>query len=223
MGGKNHQPCRQFLASSTKMSRAVSLATIQIEMTNVALEDILIEEMSGGRSSIDAFLAQVRVAYSSQNDILAAIAVLEDDMSLHDYKDLPPLHTLDLSSIGKSFESSGLVDYCAYTAVKEIFVRGSFYAVLKHFRQAVIAVKSHINSIAVAVESLREDTTSGNLELALEENHSGNLRVPFARLYTSWDKFQQEFLASSLISTEVWYAFNGFGSLTKRAVLSRAA
>jgi len=42
-------------------------------------------------------------------------------------------------------------------------------------------------------------------------------------LYTAWAKFNQEFLASSICSTELWYSFNGLGSLTAGGIVDRIA
>lgn len=45
----------------------------------------------------------------------------------------------------------------------------------------------------------------------------------FAVLYTAWTKFNALFLASSLLSTELWYAFTGKGSLAPTKLQLRAA
>lgn len=53
----------------------------------------------------------------------------------------------------------------------------------------------------------------GDLNLVLEQNQALNFRREFVVLYSAWASFEQAFLISSLISTEVWYRFNRFGSL----------
>ncbi len=56
MGGKNHQPCRSWLPESTKMSRALSELTAQIEFANLALEDAIITEDEGEGKSLSTVI-----------------------------------------------------------------------------------------------------------------------------------------------------------------------
>jgi len=71
------------------------------------------------------------------------------------------------------------------------------------------------------------DTTAaanvGKLNLVLEENRSGNFKQEFARLYCAWAKFQQLFLASSMLSTDLWYRNCGVSSLLSPQVRESAA
>jgi len=39
-----------------------------------------------------------------------------------------------------------------------------------------------------------------------EENQEDNFKEAFAKLYTQWLRYMQDFLASSLVSTEIYYA-----------------
>ena len=48
-------------------------------------------------------------------------------------------------------------------------------------------------------------------------------KAEFAKLYTKWNDFRARFLASSIISTELWYAHTGKGSLAPTAAQLRAA
>lgn len=52
MGGKNHQPCSGYLALSTKLSRSLSLANAELELANVALEDLILAELDGNTGSL---------------------------------------------------------------------------------------------------------------------------------------------------------------------------
>jgi hypothetical protein len=68
----------------------------------------------------------------------------------------------------------------------------------------------------VQVSALEGIARKGEVTRTLEENRPGNIKEAFANLYCAWAKFNQDFLASSLLSTELWYAFNGYGSLAGR-------
>ncbi len=90
------------------------------------------------------------------------------------------------------------------------------------FDHSVWTLEVNTQSLITKISALNDAAQKGEVNLVLEENRPGNIKESFACLYTAWAKFQQDFLASSLLSTELWYAFNGYGSLVGREAQLKA-
>lgn len=94
----------------------------------------------------------------------------------------------------------GMVNNVSFTRIQELFDRGGFYAVLRHLNHGVSRLTTLTTDLITSFQGLEARTGDGELNVVVEQNEPGNIKVPFARLYTAWTHFVQEFLASSMIS-----------------------
>jgi|SRR3989344_1993571 len=216
MGGINHQPCSHYLRWSTRLSRAISLSRAELDLANVALEDVIVAELEGCRESRDNLVSHLKASLASLQDAKKMISDLRHVMEENGYKDLPTLHTLDLGEIGEQLSQSGLVERQAWDEMVKNMRTGTFFANLDLFTSALNDLHYKTSALMMVFGRVQNRSLS---EVA-EENQSSNFRIAFARLYTSWSSFHAHFLASSILSTEIWYAYMGYGSLVSTKKVS---
>lgn len=213
MGGQNHQPCSSYLGSSTKLSRSLSLAYAHLELGNVALEDVLLAEFANERSPIQAILDQLELSDDALVASLSNCKELRDLMDALSYQDLPALRELDLVSLGEQLSSMGMLQQKSWTRICQIMAEGGFYKVLDYFEERIAGLRAKSATLVQQIQLLEEPAELGEVNLVLEENRRGNIRPAFGELYTFWGSFHQDFLASSLLSTELWYTHDSRQSL----------
>lgn len=222
MGGKNHQPCGGYIRQSTIASRFHSLVGIAIESVNINLEDAIIADMNRehdqSNAYIDNTIKNLEATLEQLDGLRDAIIDLMDEMDVNGYQDLPPIHSLDWDAIGRDFADRKMVAGDAWNHVGFILGSGGFKALFTAYAQDVANIKQSVTELL----RLFENRPNENITIILEENRDGNMRPMFAQVYQSWNAFSQRFLASSLISSEIWYAFNGYGSMTQSGVISVA-
>jgi len=214
MGGINHQPCGSYLRLSTLLSKRLSLARSELELANNVLEDLILDELEEGfGTSVTGIVDRLR---NSQSDLQGALGTLEDlrvQMKNLGYEDLPTLGTTDLIELGLFLTHEKVVENHAWTQVTQTMRTRGFYGMLEVFEQDISNLIVLTDKLAALVLENEPIASGGNLRIILEENRPGNFKVEFARLYSAWAGFQQIFLASSILSTELWYRFNDSGSL----------
>lgn len=213
MGGKNHQPCREYIPTSTRMSRFASLAFAHLELANVALEDILLAEMDGKIGDFDAIKSHLALSQQSVGDLIDTIVKLKAEMDQRGYYDLLAVHPVDLDAIGKAFVANNMISATAWSEVSRNARAGGFHENIALIHNCARTLTEYTAKLDKKVTELQKNANEGAVTQILEENLQGNLKPEFAKLYCAWNRFQEIFLASSLLSTEVYYAFNGFGSL----------
>lgn len=213
MGGKNHQPCKKYLPDSTEISRELSLAYAELELGNVVLEDLLLAEVNGGRGSVDGILESLGASSEALERTVTIMHSLRERMDEFDFVDLPTLRSTDLVDLGERFVSDGLVTVEAWSVVSRAMRDNGFVTMLAFLESRVRELVALTRNLSEAVKVLRPAAATGMVTLILEENRRGNLKPAFAKLYCAWSSFNQVFLASSLLSTELWYSFTGRGSL----------
>ncbi|MGK2849238.1 MAG: hypothetical protein ACSLEX_04220 [Minisyncoccota bacterium] len=219
MGGKNHQPCRAYLLNSTKLSKHLSLAYAHLELSNVALEDILISELAPERDNQSSgfiypvLMHELSISAQELQNAHEALGRLRTQMETEDFVDLPSLQRLDLDAIGEVLGSQGLVDRKAWVQAMKIMRRGGFFGMTRRFEADIIDLLELNRALQIKFQQLEETINQGNLSMVTEENRYGNFKAEFAAHYTKWITFNGLFLASSLLSTELWYAFTGKGTL----------
>ncbi len=224
MGGINHAPCGRYLRNSTMISRGLSSAYASLEQSNIAFEDLILAELDGGQ-----FRRPTKVCEhlaSSKTQILLAISVCEllrAQMEQENYTDLPAKKQINMSALGKRLSENGIVSEASWEAVSGIMKGGSFYDLLEVIKSRLIDLGEKTDLLATKFKQFcsREHLTL--LTAVMEQNLPGNVKVEFAQLYSSWANFHQLFLASSMFSTEVWYAEKGYGSLTATPAASKVA
>lgn len=223
MGGQNHQPCRDYLENSTKLSRAVSVAMACLETANVELENALLQDLCSGTTNIEGVVKSLVDSEGALVDAFRQIASLRKRMDENSYQDLPSLQRLDLDLLRECFSADRMIDGDSWRVIAGIMQAGGFYAVLDHFEAHVSELAKLTSALRFQIQRLRQAAVRGELNFILEENRPGNIKKLFARLYTAWSVFKGEFLASSMLSTELWYAFNGYGSLAEKNKAVHAA
>jgi hypothetical protein len=224
MGGKNHQPCRSYLLNSTMMSRAMSLAFISVELANVALEDVIIAELGAGQGDHGPIVSHLNQSVRHLNDMDNALLQLTEQMRKESFRDLPSLATTDLRLFGQQAKSEDLhTSKDDWMVAEETMRKHGFWGMAEVFEKQIKHLVSLTGDLAVRVQECSDSNNASGMHVELEENGKFNFKPEFAKLYTAWSSFQQLFLASSLISTELWYRFNGFGSLLSDQKTIRAA
>lgn len=224
MGGKNHQPCRNFLGNSTRMSLALSAAFIAFEQVNLGLENHLLAELDGTGIS---YVSDIEQAFGdSRREIVnfrSAIAALLQQMRDENYQELPSVASMNLVHLGTQLREAGIAtSERAWQDVSQMMKgpRG-FYAILDTFDEKITSIDRLTTTLGEKMRSaIRSNTPLADL---LEGNGDGNFKVDFAKLYSAWTYLQQLFLASSMLSTEAWYRFTEVGSLVDVEVGQRAA
>lgn len=213
MGGKNHQPCNIYLERSTQLSRCLSVAYAEVELGNVALEDVILAELRGDTASVQPIKSHLRSSRTALREAFSVADALRDQMDQNDFVDLPSLWNTDLDVIGNTFTAKKMVNEEAWLKITAIMETGGFYAVLARFMEGIRELTQKTSILFLQVEGLEEVASRGGVHHVLEENHEGNIKEAFASLYTAWNSYSQDFLASSLLSTELWYMACNYGSL----------
>lgn len=228
MGGKNHQPCRSYLLNSTKLSRHLSLAYAHLELSNASLEDIIIGELTSehgcqGGDHYPVLMHELDVSTHELRNAQEALLRLRTQMQTDGFIDLPSLGRIDLDSVGAHLVHQDVVDYDGWTQAKSIMEKGGFFEMTHYFETGLIELLDLSQGLHTRFQELKQNICQGTLSMVTEENQAGNFKIEFAILYTRWGQFNKLFLASSLLSTELWYAFTGKGSLTSPESQFRAA
>lgn len=224
MGGKNHQPCRTYLPNSTRLSRHLSLAYAHLEFGNAVLEDILLSELNTTHTSATALTlySQLDDRFKGSVEELGmagqASADLRKQMAKAGFVDLPTIDKIDLTAIGADLAERGMINLASWQHIQKCMVSGGFYEVLDNFDAKINELIKLTRSLQSKFESLRPAITEGSLTDIVEGNLPGSFKPEFATVYTAWTEFNALFLASSLMSTELWYAFTGKSSLAPNMV-----
>jgi hypothetical protein len=231
MGGKNHQPCKSYLLNSTRLSKHLSLAYAHLELGNAALEDILIGELSPDHDSAaamtcyDRLNAEMSASITELGRVQLSLADLRQQMDDTGFVDLPTLQRIDLTAIGAALAFQGMVSPSAWKSVQERMTSRGFYEMIRYFDNDITELLGLTRKLWQDKfrDHLKHPVAEGKLTDIVEENAPGSFKREFAAVYTKWIEFSAVFLASSLMSTELWYAFTGKGSLVPSAQQLHAA
>ncbi len=215
MGGKNHQPCRTHLLPATQLSRFLSLGLAQLELGNVALEDLLICELKGGQGNVDRIVSLMEQSRKALLSARSACNELRGSMSKQRYVDLPTLRTTDLPMLGERLRSQNMVDSGAWDWVSTVMLDSGFAGILDWFCSEIEEIERKTGRLQDAISALSSSAERREVVSVIEENRPGNIKVAFADLYTTWSNFNARFLASSMLSTSLWYSFSEYPTLVQ--------
>lgn len=221
MGGKNHQPCNKpstgYLIESTRLSRALSSGLAHLELANVDLEDILLGELIEKKShTVECMIKNLGMSVLDLSEALKNLDALESKMDKFNFQDLPTLKITDLNMVGKLFSRRKVVDGVAWGVVRTAMEQGGFRSMLGYFKRGINCILSKTIELRNAMQILEPIAQSGGITDVLEKNQSGNIKLIFGVLYTAWFDFNQVFLASSLLSTELWYRATNCPSMVEK-------
>jgi len=205
------------------MSRFASLAFANLELANVALEDVLLAEMDGEIGDLDGIKSQLALSQKSVSDLVDTIIKLKTEMGQRGFRDLLAIHPVDLDAIGRAFVANNMVSARAWGEVSRNARTGGFNRNIELIHTHAKTLAEYTAQLHKKINKLQGYANNGSVTQVLEENLRDNLKPEFAKLYCVWNRFQEIFLASSLLSTEVYYAFNGFGSLVDVSAQSSVA
>lgn len=223
MGGINHQPCSSYLRNSTTISRLMTAAYASFLRANVALEDVILEELDGRRGDLSPVLSALSDSRSLLLQCKASFGNLRLQMKVLGFSDLPTLHEVNLDALGEDLGCVGAVDRESWKLFANTMRHKGFRGALSLLEESNESLINLTAQLRGEAEALLPEAQRGQLSLVLEENRSGNLKLTFAMLFSTWSTYTQEFLASSLISTELWYAYKGFGSVVPQSVQGRTS
>lgn len=209
----NHQPCGAYLKNSTRLSRQVSMTTVDLESANVHLENVILGELDGIYAPLDPIIDSLQ---SAERNLQVALDVCDDlrrQMEENEYHDLPTLKTVNLDSLGQVLSKGRIVESQAWVTMVRMIKNGTFYSNIGHFENGFRLAMDNIGTLREKFELLSQEAQS--MVQVAERNLKGNFKVAFAKAFTQWLRFHQEFLASSLVSTELYYASFGAPSLAE--------
>lgn len=215
MGGKNHQPCKKYLPNSTEVSRATSLALAELELANVAIEDLILAELADGVGTVTNALEHLHASRRAISSACAAAGRLREHMEAESFRDLPTLRRVNLDTLGDQLAERNIVDAGAWARISELMNRAGFFCVLAHFDTSLDRLADKTDRLIECISELTDTVSRGGLTQLVEGNEPGNFKIPFAILYNAWSIFQLEFVASSMLSTELWYRHTECGSLVE--------
>jgi hypothetical protein len=195
------------------MSRHANLALAQLELANVALEDLLLAELKGDVGDLNQVQNQLCGSRASVSRLIASIDDLTTEMDNQNFRDVYVDHLINLNVVGKAFARSGMVSTESWAKVVQNVQTHGFRKNLASIREQAALIAECTDALTQKIYNLREAASQGSVTKVLEENLDGNLKVEFAQLYQAWIKFQGFSLASSLLSSEIHYASEGYGSL----------
>lgn len=213
MGGQNHQPCGGYLRQAIQLSRTKSLAYLYLELANTALEDLLLSELDGQQGNLSPIMDNLHRSQESLVEFRKFITEMREKMIEYDYHDLPTLLSTNLNIVGEQLVAKGCLDAKAWQYACNIMLTGGFNAMLNDFDRSALELMTISTNLARQISQHELSAVAGNLHFVLEENHVGNFKVEFAQLYTKWNEFSRYFLASSLLSTELWYRHQNTGTI----------
>ncbi len=214
MGGVNHQPCNRYLPDSTRLSRALSLGRISFESANVALEDHILGELEEGSSgSMTDVLRHLQSSGKNLEEMKIHLSSIRSVLHAEGGWEPPTVDTIDWNQVGIILVGLNAVDAIAWGRMTEVRTRGGFDAIIENYLKQIDNLVELNSDVHREMQLLESVALRGQLSEAVEENRAGNFKIAFANLYHSWASFQQDFLASVLLSTESWYRWTNVGSM----------
>ncbi len=126
MGGQNHQPCRIYLAESTRLSRFLSLGRAELELGNVALEDLILAELDGQIGEIATIISHLEISKQALAGAADMVGKIRQKMYNNNFADMPNLRKLILGTLRTSFIAKSLVDADSWNTITCRMLRGGF-------------------------------------------------------------------------------------------------
>ncbi|NCS98670.1 hypothetical protein GW764_00615 [Candidatus Parcubacteria bacterium] len=220
MGGINPPTNSSFSLESVRLSRKVSLARTQFEMSNVAFEELLLSELINQiPSNTVCVIGHLR---QSITHILKAVRIIDEHLDKIDLLNVvghPEAFDVEYQwdSIGERLVDKGIVTFESWSSLKEVF-QGS------HYKDILNSLKKGLEEILTVTQNLSgnfkklSEYTEVKIHEVMDQNLGDNPKEAYARLYTSWHEFQGLMLASSLFLSEVSYRHHGYKSLVEELV-----
>ena len=202
---------------STMLSRNLSLACAELEFGNVVLEDIILAELNGKSGTINGVVHHLKSSIKALFNAKGSCESLRQIMNEAGFADPLILKSVDLIEIGKKFTQAQMVSPKSWQAISAMIKEGGFQSILNFFAISIDDLREKTENLLSQVIGLSDAVDTGLMTEILEGNLPGNIKPAFAKLYTAWADFNSDFLASSILSTELWYIRMDSGSLLLQA------
>jgi hypothetical protein len=213
MGGINHAPCNRYLVISTSISQSLTLGHAYLNMANVELERLLLSELSGTVGELDPILEKLDESKCALELASDHLETLRREMIVEGYRDLSPLHHGDLDEVGEILAGKRMINLESWDRMLDLIRGSTFFGAIAHFCSGLEELQDLTEALRDKCQSLTADVEARTVNIVLEQNYPSSIKPEFAALFTSWSMFMADFLASSLISTEVWYRHSDYGSI----------
>lgn len=215
MGGMNHQPCSKPAPESTRLSRHLSSATVNIMLANIRLEDLIIDELElkiTQPGQISMMIIMLQTGYADIAKAIAFSKALSEQVVGSNFIDCSDRATLQ--QIVDRLCSQGMIDQSSAKLVLEDRCRGGFIACLESINNNLKELLLLTSKLIKDLEPLKLVADSGDQVFShLEFNTPQSIKPSFARLFNRLNTLNGYFLASAIISTEYFYKVANFGSL----------
>jgi len=90
---------------------------------------------------------------------------------------------------------------------------GGYQKMFKTLRTYFDSLMKKTGQFLEILEQAQELIAKGDLQKSFNENRFGDFKRIFGLLFLAWNEITQVFYYSSIISLELWYLQNGYGSL----------
>lgn len=207
--------CEDYISLASNMRRHFTLMESYFGFAQVAFEDVLY-----GRATPHSVEHHLRNSRANALQVITIADSLESKMRKSN--DLFVLSTIDLDALGQIFISNSVVNARAWKQATTNARLGGFHKNLSLIRSTTVLVIDRIGNLSKRMNRLRENKEELLNEQLCETNLPGSLGVSFAQLKTLLSGFQSTFIASLILSTEIYHHFYGNPPLVEEITITSA-
>jgi hypothetical protein len=222
MGGINHQPTKGQMVFSTMLSQYFTGSLAKLMLANYELEHALLSEFDGAPPTRIVFLidrARRELADSKQLLVNAidAIDYLVAQMGKLEYVDPSRSMVSDYKSLGNDLSQQGLIplNEQIWYMISQVRQKEAFFGVCRLFRERFLDLITQTEDLEAMFDLARRYAEDGMLIPAVDENRIP-FRQSFFQLLTKVIETLTMFLHSAVMSTEMYYRQEGYGSLISK-------
>lgn len=206
---------------STQMSRSVTAGIADFNHANVALEDVILIELSDCKAP-ENFRRSLYFLSSAIGNFDDAIKFLRDlgaEMDATSYQPLPSFANYSTADKARALASEladhGLMSFekTEKVIIPQIGNGKGFYAAIPVLHAELIAMRDSVQTLYDRMFAASSAAEIGTVAELLETNASLNFRADFLRAFNTINNSFAIFAASAAWSTEMWYRSTSVGTL----------
>ncbi len=211
----NHQPCRESAIASTQMSRHLSSATSHIHLANIRLEDLIVDELELGivqPHAVEPLIGHLREAAADFSKASSVARTMDEALRVSNFIDCKDPQKL--ATIAKRLADQRMLDPHHAGAVELDRSKGGFLACLARIQEGFGQCEMLTRQLCDAFHTLQSRMQAEEKAFDhLEFNTPESIKPAFAMLFAAVGALNGYFLASAIVSTEIFYAVAGLGRL----------